>query len=117
MKQIHSAGHHKARSKGDADWEDFGAPKASASKGRTMAFQESRFGVFFYITARISMYWLSFLHGGRGNRMAVIGSFYLLVKENNREKLSHDADRHKSSSKSILCSSRGGFFLDVGMWD
>lgn len=116
MKQIHSARHHKARSKGDADWEDFGAPKASGSKGRTMAFQESRFGGFFYITARISVCWLSFLHGERGNRMAVVGSFYLLVKENSREKLSHDADRHKSSSKSILCSS-GGFFLDVGIWD
>lgn len=78
MKQIHSARH---RSQGDADWADLGALQVSGSKGRKQHQKK-----VICVAARAIICWLSFLQGGRGKRIAVVGSFSLLVKERSKDR-------------------------------
>ncbi|KAI1240337.1 hypothetical protein IHE44_0008754 [Lamprotornis superbus] len=75
---IHPARH---RSQGDADWADLGALQVSASKRRKQHQKK-----IIYVAARTIMCWLSFLQGGRGKRIAVVGSFSLLVKERSTDR-------------------------------
>lgn len=74
MKQIHSARH---RSQGDADWADLGALQVSGSKGRKQHQKK-----IIYVAARTIMC----SQGGRGKRIAVVGSFSLLVKERSTDR-------------------------------
>lgn len=55
--------------------------QVSASKGREQHQKKT-----ICVAARTIMCWLSFLHGRRGKRIAVVGSFSLLEKERSMDK-------------------------------
>lgn len=103
MKWVHSARHCKARSKGDADQADFGAPKVSGSKWKTMAFEENK---VFTLQQELACAGLLSSRVG-GEREWQLLTFSLLAEEQNTEKECHDTDRHKSFSKSARLTLQG----------
>jgi len=102
MKHIHSARHHKARSKGDADWAELGAPKISGSKEKTMAFAENSF-----FTSQQELLCAGFLSSKMGGEREWQLLALSPLVEKNTEKECHNTDRHKSFSKSVLLTLQG----------